>query len=115
MDDRLKQATEHANYARTIAAQRGLLLTQYETAILAAHNGGVFRCDPALITFIDMLIRDGYESFPIMTTTNVPVMIENLEEFRAMIFAKHATAMTEFNQGMAKLKKARTVSVATEV
>ena len=42
MDERLKQAIEHANYRQTLGIERQRLKEKALAELVVAHNGGIF-------------------------------------------------------------------------
>jgi hypothetical protein len=54
MDDRLKKALEFANYRQTFAIQRKTLKEKTEAELTHGYNGGVFKIDRSLLTFVQL-------------------------------------------------------------
>ena len=79
MDERLKQAIEHANYRQTLGIERQRLKDKATAELTIAHNGGIFTVDKTLIGFINAL-KD-YGAATILDDNDYPVEIEDLQQF----------------------------------
>ena len=84
MDDRLSKALDFANYRQTLAVQRKTLKEKIDARLTIGYNGGLFKIDRSLISFVEILINKG-------RTKNVPLLDKNenpiLEiEIRTIIF-----------------------------
>jgi hypothetical protein len=110
MDDRLKKSLEFANYRQTFAIQKKLLKEKIASKLTYGHNGGVFKIDQSLITFVQMLIdQDRISGVPILDINNNPIMIEDLNIFRDEIFDRYFTTTLEYYEQYELLKKSRSV------
>jgi hypothetical protein len=110
MDDRLKKSLEFANYRQTFAIQKKLLKEKIASKLTYGHNGGVFKIDQSLITFVQMLIDQGRISgVPILDINNNQIMIEDLNIFRDEIFDRYFTTTLEYYEQYELLKKSRNV------
>jgi hypothetical protein len=110
MDDRLKKSLEFANYRQTFAIQKKLLKEKIASRLTYGHNGGVFKIDQSLITFVQMLIDQGRISgVPLLDINNNPIMIEDLNIFRDEIFDRYFTTTLEYYEQYELLKKSRSV------
>jgi hypothetical protein len=110
MDDRLKKSLEFANYRQTFAIQKKLLKEKIASKLTYGHNGGVFKIDQSLITFVQMLIDQGRISgVPLLDINNNPIMIEDLNIFRDEIFDRYFTTTLEYYEQYDLLKISRSV------
>jgi hypothetical protein len=110
MDDRLKKALDFANYRQTFAIQRKLLKETVDSELTYGHNGGIFKIDRSLLTFVQLLIDQGrIENVPLIDTNDNPILIDNLEKFKTEIFDRYFSATYRYLESYNKLKKSRSV------
>ena len=110
MDDRLKKSLEFANYRQTFAIQKKLLKEKIASKLTYGYNGGVFKIDQSLITFVQMLIDQGRISgVPLLDINNNPIMNLSLYFFRDEIFDRYFTTTLEYYEQYELLKKSRSV------
>jgi hypothetical protein len=110
MDERLTQALDFANYQQTLSIQTKQLKEKNDARMTIGFNGGIFKIDRSLITFVQMLIdQDRLENVPILDSNQNPILINNLNDFRDEILDRYFSSMNEFYFEYQKIKKARTV------
>jgi hypothetical protein len=54
MHEQLKQALEFANYQQTFSIQRRTLKEKIEAKLTYGYNGGFFKIDRNLLTFVEL-------------------------------------------------------------
>ena len=59
MQEQLKKALEFSQYKQTLSIQRKILKEKIEAALTFGQNGGIFKIDRSLITFVQLLIDQG--------------------------------------------------------
>lgn len=110
MDEQFKQALEFSNYRQTFSIQRRLLKEKIDAKLTIGQNGGIFKIDRSLITFVQMFIDQGRtENVPLIDTNENPIMIEDLEKFRDEIVDRYYDTTLEYYQEFQELKKSRSV------
>jgi hypothetical protein len=116
MDDRLTKALEFANYRQTLAIQRKTLKEKIDGKLTFGYDGGLFKVDRTLVTFVQVLIDQGRtENIPMIDNNGNPVLIENLVEFREQILEIYFTVVFEYYGEYKKLKESRTVEKLVEL
>ena len=113
-DDRLIKALAHANYKATIVQQRENLKLRYANALLHAHNGGIFTVSPALLSIVDMLVRQEAPDAVLIDDKNIPIKIVDLRGFLDDIVSVYAEASNEYLVAWAALREARSVAQAID-
>jgi hypothetical protein len=109
MDDRLEKGLSHANYALTVSRQKKNFKERYSVSLQHSINGGTFLATPNLISFVDLLIRQGNEESVLVDENENPIEIADLVKFlENLMFAYHG-ATNEFFSNYEKLRKSRTV------
>jgi hypothetical protein len=110
MDDQLKKALDFSNYRQTFSLQHRVLKEKIEAKLTYGHNGGVFKIDQQLMTFVDCLCNAGRTSGVILIdVNNNPILVENLLEFKEEIFDRYFTSTFEYYEHVQELKKSRSV------
>lgn len=110
MEDQLKRALEFSNYRQTFSIQRKSLKEKIDAKLTYGHNGGIFKIDRSLITFVQMLIDQGRTSgVPLLDANENPILIDDLSAFRDEILDRYYTSTLEYFEQYQKLKKARSV------
>ena len=116
MEEQLKKALEFSNYRQTFSIQRRLLKEKIEAKLTIGQNGGIFKIDKSLITFVQMFIDQGRtENVPLIDSNENPIMIEDLEKFRDDIFDRYYDTTLEYYQEFQELKKSRSVEKLLDV
>lgn len=110
MDERLSKALEFANYSVTLNNQRRSLKEKLLADVVHYSNGGCFTVTKELINFVKTLVDTGNEQNVIMIDDNdVPIQIENLEDFLDTILNIYFTATNEYYTNYKLLRINRSV------
>ena len=110
MDRQLKEALDFANYQQTFSIQKKVLKERISAKLTYGFNGGLFRIDRTLLTFVDMLCVKGRISGVVLLDANEnPVLVDDLEEFREELFQRYFEATNEYFDQYQKIKKSRSV------
>ena len=111
----LKEALDFANYQQTFSIQRKTLKEKIEAKLTYGFNGGLFRIDRNLLTFVDMLCSNGRTSGVVLLDSNDnPVLIDNLLVFKDEIFSRYFESTNEYYEQYQNLKKSRSVEKLIE-
>jgi len=110
MDQQLKQALDFANYQQTFSIQTKVLKERISAKLTYGFNGGLFRIDRTLLTFVDMLcVKDRISGVVLLDANENPVLVDDLEEFRDEIFRRYFEVTNEYFEQNQKIKKSRSV------
>ena len=110
MEEILKKAIDFSNYNQTLNVQRKTLREKLESRLTYGHNGGVFKIDRSLISFVQMLIdQERTSNIPLIDSNNNPVMVPDLIKFKEEIFDRYFSATLEYLNEYEKIKKSRSV------
>jgi hypothetical protein len=109
MDERLEKALDISNYMVTLNNQTRILKEKYYENLVYYFNGATFTVSRELINFIKGLIDTDQQSVIISDDNDIPVEIENLEEFYQNILNTYFTASNEYFVEYNKIKKNRSV------
>ena len=114
MDQRIEKALEFANYRATLANQIQRLKEQCEANLNFAFNGGLFKIDQTLISFISSFVSAGKESMVVLDSNQTPVEIEDLTSFHDTITSRWFESVNEYNRQYQELANKRKVSKLVE-
>ena len=110
MDERLQKALDFSNYRQTLSIQRKTLKEKINARLTYGCNGGLFKIDQSLITFVQMLIdQDRTENVPLIDINENPILVVNLHAFRDEILDRYFSATYEYLEEYQKIKSSRTV------
>jgi hypothetical protein len=110
MDQQLKDALDFANYQQTFSIQKKVLKERISAKLTYGFNGGLFRIDRPLLTFVDMLCaKDRTSGVVLLDANETPVLVDDLEEFRDEIFRRYFEVTNEYFEQHQKIKKSRSV------
>jgi hypothetical protein len=108
MDDRLQKALSFSNYQFALTNQRKILREKLDSSLLYGYNGGIFKVDDSLISFINFLSDQGRANIPILDSNKNPILIENLKTFLDEILNVYFSAVLDYYNEYEKIKKNRT-------
>lgn len=109
MDERIEKALEISKYLTTLNNQKRVLQEQFKVQAMHYHNSGQFAVNQTLITFVKTLIDCKQTDAIILDDHNIPIFVENLEEFFNDILNIYFTASNKFLTEYNSLKTKRTV------
>jgi hypothetical protein len=110
MQEQFKTALDFANYQQTFSIQRKNLKEKAEAKLTYGCNGGIFKINQSLLTFVDMLCTKNRTTGVVILDVNQnPILIEDLEKFKDEIFSRYFEVTYEYFEDYQKIKKSRTV------
>lgn len=109
MSEQLKKAFEIANYMETLASQKHILKEEYNQNLIVYYNGGVFKADQSLITFVKALVDfNKGETAVLVDSNSIPVDIQ-LADFLEKVLSAYHFATNEYYTRYTALRNSRTV------
>lgn len=116
MEALLANALDFSNYKQTLAIQRKTLKERIDAKLTFGHNGGIFKIDQSLITFVQFLIsQERTTNVPLIDSNSNPVLVADLVTFRDEILDRYFTATYEYHEEYEKLKKSRSVEALVDL
>lgn len=110
MNETFQKALEFSKYKQTLAVQRQELKEKIESKLTYGFNGGLFKIDRNLLTFVEILVnKERTENIVLLDSNENPILIENLEDFREEIFDRYFTSTLEYYNNYKDLSKKRSV------
>lgn len=116
MEEQLQKALDFAHYRQAFSIQRKALKEKNEANLTYGFNGGIFKINQSLITFVQMLIDQGRVSgVPLIDSNENPILIDDLETFKDEILDRYFTSTLEYYEQYEKLKKSRSVEKLLDI
>lgn len=110
MDDQLKAALDFANFRQSFSIQQKTLKEKIQAKLTYGFNGGIFKIDRELISFVHILIEKGRTTGAVLLDQNEnPILIDDLTSFQEEILDRYFSATNEYLESFQKLKKSRSV------
>ena len=109
MDEKLKAALDFSNYMITLTNQKRIIFEKYQNDLLYFFNGGQFTVSQQLISFCQSLIQLNQTEVVIIDDNQIPVEIENLQDFTQKILNVYFSATNSYLSEYTLLKNKRSV------
>jgi hypothetical protein len=110
VDERLKKALDISNYMITLNNQKRLLKEKFYEDLIYFDSGSQFLVNQNLMTFVKMLIENGYDTDVVLIDDNdIPVKIQNLETFYQNILDVYFRSANRYMNEYEKIRQSRTV------
>ena len=109
MDKRLEQALEFSNFRMILTTRQENLKTLLNNKLMLSYGGGLFKVDKELISFVGVLLINGHTETMIIDTNDIPILIEDLEEFANKLSDQYGKAMDQYYNSYQKLSEAREI------
>lgn len=110
MEEQLQKALDFSNYRQSFSIQRKTLKEKIDAKLTYGTNGGIFKIDRSLITFVQMLIDQGRTSgVPLLDINDNPILIDDLNQFKDEIMDRYFASTLEYYEQYQELKKSRSV------
>ena len=97
-DLRLEKALEFANYRSTLSVQQKQLREQCEARLNFAFNGGLFKIDQNLISFVGNFLKEDKKSMVILDSNQTPIDLEDLQKFYEDINTRWFEAVNDYHR-----------------
>jgi hypothetical protein len=110
MKDILSKALDFSNYRQTLAIQRKILREKIDQELTYGFNGGIFKIDRSLLSFVQMLIdQNRVNDVPLLDINDVPIMIPDMQKFRDNILDRYFSSLYNYYEKDQEIRKSRTV------
>ena len=109
MDTRLEQALEYSNFWNILSTRQENLKVLLKNRLLLTYGGGLFSIDPTLIGLIRSLISIEEKTFIFVDNNDIPIMIDNLQDFEEKVISKYRDALESYYKNYQKLNEAREI------
>ena len=109
MDKRLEQALDFANFRLILSTRQENLKILMNNKLMLTYGGGLFKVDKELICFLQILANAGETSFVFIDSNDIPILIEDLEDFGSKAIEKYTNAVWQYYNSYQKLSEAREI------
>jgi hypothetical protein len=109
MDKRLEQALDFSNFRMILLTRQENLKMLMNNKLMLNYGGGSFKVDKELLTFVSVLIINGKNETVIIDTNDMPILIEDLEDFANKASAQYGKAIEQYYNSYQKLNEAREI------
>lgn len=115
MDERLKAALEFSNFQQAFSTKIKNLKEKIDANLTFGYNGGIFKIDRPLLTFVHTLNEAGRTNVILLDHNDNPILIEDLEKFENEIYDRYFSSTNEYYNEYQTLKKSRSVERLLDV
>lgn len=96
MTEDIKKAFDLANRMIVLSNQKASLLDEFEQSTLFFHNGGCFKINQTLISFVTALEDLNQSTVVLIDQNNTPILIEDLNKFKQDIINCYFQASNKY-------------------
>jgi hypothetical protein len=112
---KLERALETSNAMQTFNLAKNNLKVKTQNLLSYSHNGGIFKVDQGLISFVNYVIESGKDTVVILDKNEIPIKIENLSQFLEDISSLYFEAVNEYYNDYEKLRSSRKIEKVLEI
>jgi|TARA_Y100000310_G_scaffold324182_1_gene385722 hypothetical protein len=105
--DFLKEVEQFVNLKTAVQVKKKNALERANNKLLFAYEGGMFRADSSLITFVKS--HDPNRDLILLDQNSTPILIPSITDFISKVESCYYEAMNEYYQLYEQLKRERTV------
>lgn len=109
MTENFEKAFELANLMTVVANQKLALLEEFEHSTLFFHNGGCFKANQSLISFLTSLKDLNQTTAVLIDVNNLPIHVEDLEKFRKDIVSCYFEASNKYLAGYQTIQRNKNI------
>ena len=105
--DYLKEVEQYVNLKTSVQIKKQNALERAQNKLIFAYEGGLFKSDPTLITFVKEHNPD--RDLILLDQNSTPILIPSITDFISKAESCYYEAMNEYHQLYEQLKNERTV------
>jgi len=109
MDNRLEQALDFSNFRMILLTRQKNLKVLMNNKLTLVYEGGIFKVNKELISFIDLVDRCNFKEFIFIDSNDIPILVKDIKEFQKAAFAKYESALNQYHKSYQKLSEARDI------
>ena len=109
MDKRLEKALDFSNFRMILAKRQENLKTLMNNKLTLSYEGGLFKVNIELISFVDLLIRAKEKNFCFIDSNDIPILVEDIELFALELSKVYTKALNQYYRSYQKLNEAREI------
>jgi len=105
MEKSLETIIKTSNRLLSVRIKRQTLKEKFDADITFGHNGGIFKVDQSLISFVNTIVLAGKTQNIILLDINqTPVLIDDANLFLSNIIDRYFMALGKYHAGYQNLK-----------
>jgi hypothetical protein len=105
MEKSLESIIKKSDRLLSVKIKRQVLRERFDADITFGFNGGIFKIDPQLISYVNTLLSLGKQQNIILLDVNKnPIVVEHLLQFQQDILDRYFMALGRYNAGYQDLK-----------
>lgn len=109
MDKRLEKALEYSNFRMILATRQENLKLLMNNKSMISYEGGLFKIDKELISFVEALLTSDVKEFIFIDTNDIPIKVTDLVNFKEQLITQYSRALEKYFQSYQKLSEAREI------
>jgi hypothetical protein len=109
MDERLEKALDFSNFRMILSTRQENLKLLMKNKLMLPYEGGLFKVDKELISFVGVLLTAGETNFIFIDKNDIPIGITDLEDFYQKIIEKYRTVLRQYLRNYQTLSEARDI------
>lgn len=109
MEKRLEQALEFSNFRNILSTRQENLKVLLKNRLLLSYADGLFSINSELIGLISSLLIGGEKDFIFIDKNDIPILIEDLSDFRDKVISKYKDSLSKYYKSYQKLDEAREI------
>ena len=104
MTENLEKSFELASSLMAISNQKRILFEEYDQSLLYFYNGGTFKIDKDLISFLNVLKSYNNHSCVLIDANKLPIEIEDISTFLTTILDQYIRCSNHYLAEYQKIK-----------
>jgi hypothetical protein len=112
---RLEKALEQSNTMQSFNLNKNTLKVKTQNLLSYSTNGGTFRVDQSLISFVQYIVESGRKEVAILDKNDIPILITDTEEFLENISSLYFEVINDYYIDYQKLRSSRKIEKVLEI
>lgn len=109
MDDRLEKALDFSNFRMILNTRQENLKTLMENKLVLSYEGGLFRINQDLLSFIYTLLLQEIGEYIFIDQNDTPILIADVNAFYQKAKEKYENTIKQYFSSFQKLNEARDI------
>lgn len=110
MVENLDKSFELASALTALSNQKRILYEEYQQSLLYFYNGGTFKINKELISFLNVLKSNNNDTCVLIDDNSLPIEIENIANFLATVLDQYSRCSNLYLAKYQTLKNQKNLS-----